>query len=372
MHRIDTNQATVNNMFQSGDPIMRTDGTVVDAAWLNAIQEEVVNVILGRGIALTKGVNNQLQQAINSQINQNLDILDIKFNLQKLFPDSTRPWFRMNAPSGIIHSQFNSQFGEYSGWPDLVRELRGISTELPISVDDQGLSDSSEDDTIAEFSFTSVSEGITDPLDRSVSSIRLHLDIGEDYNIRIVNQIAEHLLATNNTFPVISFIENVSFQGVTIPSDTEVHVVGASPGIGAIDISYPSHGLSTINETMDLVDALFSVFPFRIAGSTDQARHYTLAGSALMGAEGLDFSLGLMRRDHFQKWKSLDISGGDRVYINDGGGEGVFIGDPGLNLNQIELGVHEAGAGTPRDGENTNPRGMGVYIYLYGGRKLDS
>jgi len=47
MHRIDTTNSTATNRFTDGPP-----GTVVDDGWLNAVQEEIANVIEGAGAAL--------------------------------------------------------------------------------------------------------------------------------------------------------------------------------------------------------------------------------------------------------------------------------------------------------------------------------
>ena len=67
MHRIDAD-AHVSNLFSDGDALIGQPGTKVDAAWLNAAQEEIVAVIEDAGIALVKGTNNQLLAAINDAI----------------------------------------------------------------------------------------------------------------------------------------------------------------------------------------------------------------------------------------------------------------------------------------------------------------
>ncbi len=63
MHRIDTS-GNVGNRFHPGDPATGQQATLVDQDWLNAVQEEIVAVILGAGIALAKGDNTQLYDAI--------------------------------------------------------------------------------------------------------------------------------------------------------------------------------------------------------------------------------------------------------------------------------------------------------------------
>ena len=63
MHRIDTS-GNVNNRFHPGNPATGQQATLIDQDWLNAVQEEIVNVILGANIDLEKGTNNQLAAAI--------------------------------------------------------------------------------------------------------------------------------------------------------------------------------------------------------------------------------------------------------------------------------------------------------------------
>lgn len=65
MHRIDTS-GHVSNLFNPGDPLVPRPPTQVDEHWLNAVQEELVNLIVtGAGITLVKGTNTQLLAAID-------------------------------------------------------------------------------------------------------------------------------------------------------------------------------------------------------------------------------------------------------------------------------------------------------------------
>ena len=68
MHRIDTSTATPDNKFTEGDPAIPVAATTVSAAWLNAVQEELVAVITGAGLELKKSDNSQLWQAIGQLI----------------------------------------------------------------------------------------------------------------------------------------------------------------------------------------------------------------------------------------------------------------------------------------------------------------
>lgn len=63
MHRIDTS-GNVDNRFHPGNPATGQQATLIDQDWLNAVQEEIVNVILEANIDLAKGTNDQLASAI--------------------------------------------------------------------------------------------------------------------------------------------------------------------------------------------------------------------------------------------------------------------------------------------------------------------
>lgn len=63
MHRIDTDGALLER-FSNGNPASGQAATVVDADWLNAVQEGIIDVITFAGIALAKGDDTQLRDAI--------------------------------------------------------------------------------------------------------------------------------------------------------------------------------------------------------------------------------------------------------------------------------------------------------------------
>jgi hypothetical protein len=67
MHRIDAD-AHVGNQFSDGNPATGQPGTRVDAAWLNAVQEEIAGVVEASGAELSKGINNQLAQSVSAAV----------------------------------------------------------------------------------------------------------------------------------------------------------------------------------------------------------------------------------------------------------------------------------------------------------------
>lgn len=58
----------VSHLFSDGDPLTGTPGTVLDASFLNAVQEEIANVIEGAGDTLNAADDTQLYQAILTMI----------------------------------------------------------------------------------------------------------------------------------------------------------------------------------------------------------------------------------------------------------------------------------------------------------------
>jgi hypothetical protein len=66
MHRIDAD-ANVANLFSDGNVGIGQPGTKVDAAWLNAVQEELAYFIELMGLTLDKASHTQLAQAIGAK-----------------------------------------------------------------------------------------------------------------------------------------------------------------------------------------------------------------------------------------------------------------------------------------------------------------
>ena len=66
MHEIDGLGATGDKKFTAGDPAQAIPATEVTADWLNAVQDELVNVIVATGMALDKANVAQLLAALQS------------------------------------------------------------------------------------------------------------------------------------------------------------------------------------------------------------------------------------------------------------------------------------------------------------------
>lgn len=72
MHRIDAAGHTLDYKFTDGNPATATPATVVDAKWLNMVQEEIITVIAAAGITLDDGDETQLYDAIMALILANV------------------------------------------------------------------------------------------------------------------------------------------------------------------------------------------------------------------------------------------------------------------------------------------------------------
>jgi len=66
MHKIDSDGATITNEFTEGNPSLVIPATVVSAAWLNAVQKEVVKVVESLGFTLLTSGTDTGDQMYNS------------------------------------------------------------------------------------------------------------------------------------------------------------------------------------------------------------------------------------------------------------------------------------------------------------------
>lgn len=149
MHRIDAD-AHVANQFSDGDPGTGQPGTRVDAAWANAVQEEIAGLIEACGIALVKGTNTQLVAALLTPVWVDITVAGTGWNVgvggiapPKGYKDSngvvhlrgimetnsvTPQNLVMTLPAALrpVYSQF--VMGRYSNSP---------ATELPVMLEIQ-------------------------------------------------------------------------------------------------------------------------------------------------------------------------------------------------------------------------------------------
>lgn len=107
--------AEVGGLFIAGNPATNTKGTVVTAAWLNAIQEEIARAIEIPGIALDSGSNEQLSAAIDAMITARLSFI----GTVQFFAMSAPPtgWLKCNgsAVSRTVYAALFSSIGTVYG-----------------------------------------------------------------------------------------------------------------------------------------------------------------------------------------------------------------------------------------------------------------
>lgn len=64
MFKIDSAGATIDKQFTEGNPQGGVPATVVSAEWLNAVQNEIVNILIARGITLDKTKSSQVSDLL--------------------------------------------------------------------------------------------------------------------------------------------------------------------------------------------------------------------------------------------------------------------------------------------------------------------
>lgn len=65
---IDSDGATVSNEWTNGNPSLGVKATLIDAPWMNMVQDEFEAVILSAGLTLNKLDSTQLKQAIDIKL----------------------------------------------------------------------------------------------------------------------------------------------------------------------------------------------------------------------------------------------------------------------------------------------------------------
>lgn len=140
---------------------------------------------------------------------------------------------------------------------------------------------------------------------------------------------------------------------------TDYAITAINGGTRAVSVSgSPPAGSQTV---------LF--YPHRIAGSTTTARLFrTSARSIVSGGDAAGTILpGLRRRDYVQAhWHDFNYgstSGSAGKAIGSGGGSFILA-----NTGSVGSAVSDGTHGTPRTGFNNEPRALGAYLYIWGGR----
>lgn len=118
MHKIDTASA-VDGAFVDKNSALNVEGTQVDAAWLNAVQDEICNTILAAGLTLNKNNNGQLASAVSLIANSLTHRDAMHFTGSDAEQQSTNVYY--------IGSAFDVEVGDII---DLTVDLRIVDTGL--------------------------------------------------------------------------------------------------------------------------------------------------------------------------------------------------------------------------------------------------
>ncbi|HEY9200778.1 MAG TPA: hypothetical protein VIQ81_04190 [Gammaproteobacteria bacterium] len=92
------------------------NNTVVDADWLNAVQEEIVGVILAAGMSLSKSYVTQLNEAIDVKIEDGIQSV-LETNTRALFVQAAAPtgWTQDNSYNDRVIRVVNTANGGNTG-----------------------------------------------------------------------------------------------------------------------------------------------------------------------------------------------------------------------------------------------------------------
>lgn len=101
MHRID-GSGHLNGTFVAEDPFNNQPGTLITPDWLNAVQDEIANVINAGSISLDKNNNSQLEQAILNLIAQAINNTGTPVTPDVILPGTIMYWPTSFAPSGWL------------------------------------------------------------------------------------------------------------------------------------------------------------------------------------------------------------------------------------------------------------------------------
>jgi len=157
MHRIDTDSA-VNNKFVDPDLTATTPvvGTVVNASWFNAVQEEIVGVVEDAGIALSASDNSQLLKAIQSIATAIAPVIPF-WRVKSASPAATGFNGKKNAEidgSFIFETAMPFNFMARTGFKNTGTVDQTITIVRPFVVADQTVSGATLED-VSKATFTS-------------------------------------------------------------------------------------------------------------------------------------------------------------------------------------------------------------------------
>ena len=315
---------------------------------------------MSRGLTLRKGDHKQLHRAIHH------------IGKIEVYDDDDPPsdeWFPLCAPSGEVKAAYDSALPAATGWPELVAYWRKKKVREPLTVDSDGIANSSMHSSfpVQAARFVTVSN-------KKYIALVLAKEAGDteaDMSGRALNAIAEHNLATGR-YPVLTTNRDIVIGSNTFTAgEYSISSISTSNVEILVPFSYGSAGNIGFSSNRPSV----SLYPHRILGQTEKAWHYSRAGMSLVGAGGQNYSGGLVRRSHFQGHGHSHTHKISKSTSPANAYQGMARGssDRGFDGNSIAANTANPTAkdhGPPLYGKWTQPYSMAGYLYMYGGTKL--
>jgi hypothetical protein len=109
----------ISGQFSDGDPLIPVRGTLIDAAWLNDVQNEIVHIIEEAGLTPTRGVQQLMDAIQHGALKDALIILngvaDESDKQVVQFGSSGPPRVKMTIIDGVIWFTWNASFNNGAG-----------------------------------------------------------------------------------------------------------------------------------------------------------------------------------------------------------------------------------------------------------------
>jgi hypothetical protein len=319
MRRINS-LGSVGNNFVDYDANTNPQGTVINAAYLNDVQNELIGIQLDASVAEAPGTDYQILKLIKfNAIKYSKNIGEYFWLEENKSPSA----FTLATPDNFFPAinlskiNVNSDITT-SNYPLLVPYLRALKLKYL-------------DGTGSEVnSWTATISGSNIQMPTSTSSDAILASLAED--------VLVHGSYTN--FRTIT-VNGVEFPITNINTATRVITVTGTPTAGSQTVEF---------------------FQYRITGSTTSARLFEMKGRSFISPNDSigRHQNGLRVRDRFQgHWHTVvNVTG-------TGGGQWTSGGSGatnGINVNPI---ADNLSNGTPRTGQTTHGAGISAHIYIW-------
>jgi len=310
-----------------------TAGTVVDADWLNDVQDELLGVQEAMSIAEATGTNEYVAAAIigmSIRYGTKVGFIEADFGSEVQSPAA----FDEDDPTAFFPKLCLTDFTaskaiDVANWPDLVPVLRAKRLRYL----DQITGDTVEFAGSASGSVITLTD-TTANNDLLAALVEFQADFG-----------------TYTDWLTLDW-DGTTYAITDVDAATREITVTGTPTAGAGNVT---------------------IYPHRIAGSTTTARVHSAVGKDIRAAGTAEYLAGLMWRDQMQQ-----ITGGkEQVMARNETDSGAISGssltlaaDFGTtNKSRItNLTFDSANSPNARTGTTTRGAGMGVHFYLHGGR----